>query len=95
MKVPVQKATDGFLVDEQYFDQFMFFYTTDPDAQLRFWQLVDASVNDKGGKYSLNVTGLMPGTRYYVKAGVLVAPHKQQHNYWSVSASVLEFETAK
>jgi hypothetical protein len=93
LKRPVTKTTDGYLVDEMYFDEYSFFYSTDPDQSMRFWQQADGKVADASGTYSLTVSDLKPGTRYYVKAMVIIAPHAQQMYLWSVSASVLEFET--
>jgi hypothetical protein len=95
INLPVTKVADGYMVDEKYFDHFIFFYSTDPDQDLRLWQQAEGTVADESGSYNLGVSDLAPGTRYFVKAAVVIAPRKQQQYNLSITASVLEFETKK
>jgi hypothetical protein len=95
IKHPVVKVSDGYKVDDKYFERYQFFYTTDPDQHLRLWQRIEGSPEDDSGVYSLDVSDLSPNTTYYVRTGVFIAPRNVQQFNMSISGSIMEFATNK
>lgn len=89
------KVSDGYKVDDKYFERYQFFYTTDPDQHLRLWQRIEGSPEDDSGVYSLDVSDLSPNTTYYVRTGVFIAPRNVQQFNMSISGSIMEFATNK
>jgi hypothetical protein len=95
MNFPISQNANGYYeMDGKLLWEYGVYYTTNPDQMLRYWQFVDQQVEDPSGTYTLQVTGLSPSTKYYVKSWALTTRDQpQQQGFINSSENTLEFET--